>query len=175
MTSTSLKDLRFPVYRLPSEPSEENGVRFFETLSHLTGDTSITVVDDLKIKKPTLGLRRLALRKKNIKLFNFKTAVYTIGDMVRLNTESSTMWLDSEGKLFKLPKSTMYKIEFRKITNIYQKVGYVILVLEGEVQRFRSVYGPPSSHYGALILVNGHTRLFYGYALPEAKVRRRKV
>lgn len=174
MNTTFLMEIHFPAYKLPSNPTEDKGVRFFETYAIKTEQTTISIVDDLNIRKPTLGLRRLVLAKQNKKLFKFKTAVYSIGDLVRLNT-ADTMWIDSTGKVFKLPKTTKFNLEFRKIKQTFQKVGYVILDLEGEVQRFRSIYGPPSIKHGAVIMYNGNTRLFYGYALPEAKMTYKKV
>jgi hypothetical protein len=169
-----LTQIAFPAYRLPSKPSEENGVIFFETVAVKTGEPSIRIVDDLKIPKPTLGLRRLLLKKKNVKLYNFKTAVYTLGDLVRLSSPD-VVWLDSKGKSFTIPKKTTFQLEFRRITHIFQKVGYVILALEGETQRFRSIYGPPSKAHGVLVMVNGNIRLFYSYALPEVTKKRVRV
>lgn len=169
-----MKEISFPAYKLPNQPSEENGVIFFETITVKTGEPSVRIVDDLKIPKPTLGLRRLVLKKQNLRLYNFKTAVYTLGDLVRLNTPG-VVWLDSKGKSFTIPKKTTFQLEFKRITHIFQKVGYVILALENETQRFRSIYGPPSKAHGVLLMTNGNLRLFYGYALPEHNKKRVKV
>jgi hypothetical protein len=163
------------VYRLPSNPSEDLGVRFFETFTVATQQSSITVVDDLKIHKPTLGLRRLVLRKRNVKLFTFKVAVYTLGDMLRLTTDSRTHWIDSRGVIFRPAKKTTFNLEFREVDKVFQKTGYSVLVLKGEIQRYRSIYGPPSPAHGVLLLVSGNLRLFYGYSLPGNTSKRRKV
>ena len=162
------------MYKLPGPPSEEEGVRFYETYSNKTHKYSRTLIDDLKILQPTLGRRRLKLAIRGEKLFNFKIACFSLGEVVKLS-KGATMWLDSKGVLFELPRTSKFKLEAKKIKATYQKTGYVILDVEGEATRFRSLYGPPSLEHQALIMYSGNIRLFYGYCLPGAKFLYRKV
>lgn len=157
-------------------PSIEDGRVFFETKIRSKEEPSIRVVDDLNVRGKTLAARRLRLLKyKEYKLYEFNTACFFLSDMVKLSTRSEDHWIDSSGKIFRNLKLSTYKVEKRKILRAIQQVGHVLIEVEGEASRFKSLYGPTSSEQVALILVKGAERIFYGFSYPEIKVKRRKV
>lgn len=157
-------------------PSIEGGMIFFETQVKGKDDSSIRVVDDLNVKGKTLAARRLKLiGYKEYKLYEFKTACFFLSDLVKLSTRSEDHWIDSTGKVFRNLKLNSYKVEKRKITRVIQQIGYVLMEVEGEASRFKSLYGPVSSEQVALVLVKGSERIFYGFGYPESKISRRKV
>ena len=132
------------------------------------------IIDDKNIDKPTLGERRLELFKENIKLKPLGTAVFFIGDLIKLATKR-TWFIDNEGKLFQYKKTKSVPLIFRKITlQIDIPSGGAVLEVEGIPSRFKTLYTPRLEEKYAGILVDGFKYILYGVYdyLPEAKTRR---
>lgn len=171
-----MSQVSFPVYRLPSKPSESKGVLFYASEPRGGGELRITVVDDKNAQGKTLAARRLRLLAEGIKLYNFKLSVYFLADLLRLNA-AGCYWIDSNGKLFKYTKTTGYKVVNRRITKMYEHNGYWLFEVEGLPDRFKSMYGPPGPSFNrALLLQDKLTSIFYGFTDSEdTKIKRRKI
>lgn len=166
----------FPVYRLPSKPSEDGGVSFFLTENTENETFHYRIIDDLNKPGKTLADRRMRLLIDKVKLFEFKLAVFSLGDLIRLS-DRGCYWIDATGKIFHYLKSKNYKILNRKITSIKQHNTYWIFEVEGLPSRFTSIMGPPGASYDrALILEDKLNHVFYGFTDGEnTKIKRRMV
>ncbi len=161
-----MKEISFPVYRIPRKPNEDQGVVFLADETRATGDIKIKVIDDLNIQKKTLAERRLALLcKPHIKLYEFKLACFFIADLVKASTHRDYHWIDSNGKIFKYNKETNYKLGFKRITKVIRMPSYTLLELEGIPGRIKTLFPPATpSHVYAAVLTKGPEFIFYGYS-----------
>lgn len=168
--------MSFPVYRLPSKPSEDGGIIFYASEDEEKGTYRVRIVDDLNEKGKTLADRRLRLLASGKNLYQFKLAVFFIGDLIRLSN-AQVYWIDSKGKLFKYIKNASYKLVNRKLTMLKNFNGYWIFEVEGLPMRFISMYGPPGASYTrALLLEEGQNFIFYGFTdQEEVSAKHRKV
>ena len=171
-----MSQVSFPVYRLPSKPSEDGGIIFYASEDEDKDIYRVRIVDDLNEKGKTLAARRLRLLSAGKNLYQFKLSVFFIGDLIRLSN-SSVYWIDSNGKLFKYTKNKHYRLLNRKVTMIRNFNGYWIFEVEGLPMRFKSMYGPPGASYTrALVLEDKQNFIFYGFTdQEETTARHRKV
>lgn len=147
-------------------PDTVDGVTFYKA-EYSDKDTAeysanIRIVDDKNIDKPTLGLRRLAL-KGRLSLFPIGTAIYFLSDLIKL-AKSTTWFIDTAGQTFQHKKSTRAKLTTKKIKQVLpaEALGCVVEV-EGLSSRFKVMQGPsPYQQYAGLLeVVGGH--ILYGF------------
>lgn len=175
----NLKEICFPVFKLGSiKPQTEEGIVFY--LSRLIDDgtdvTSIKIVDDTSIEKPTLGLRRLELYKQGIPLKRIPYAIFFLGDFIKLAT-STTWFIDNNGRVFNYKKSRFVKLVFKKIKNIHNILsGGSIIEVEGIPSRFKTLYSPTSRVKYAGVLMDGiSSNILYGLYIDKPKDTKRKI
>ncbi len=172
--SIQLRDLVFPVFRLGNKkPLENEGVLYFlsEYADKDTGAIThnIRVVDDKTRPGTTLGLRRLAMKSSGVSLYPIRTAVYFLGDLIKL-ANSETWFIDSSGKLFQHKKFKRAKLQIKKITKVLPGTGIgCVLELEGIASRFKCMTHPEAhqKYAGVLFIDNGY--ILYGLYESEAK------
>lgn len=155
------------MYRLgEKKPTVEDGVVFYQA-EYADIDTAqtrrnIRIVDDKNIDKPTLGLRRLAIDKKQ-SVYPIGSAVYFLVDLIKL-AKATTWFIDSHGRVFQHKKIKRAKLKTHKITQILP-VGGIGCVLEVDslVFRFKSMRTPESwEQYAGILYVDGG-HMLYGY------------
>lgn len=167
----NIKQIVWPVYRLGEhKPHTESGVIFYskQYLDKHSEEikTSIRVVDDKNIDKPTLGLRRLQIRvNEQVTLFKLKGAIYFLADVIKL-AKRTTWFVDSNGLLFQHRKITRAKLVCRKIKQVLpaQGLGCVIEVV-GVSHRFKSIRRPNNGEAYAGLLQWGLSYILYGLYL----------
>lgn len=176
---TSLSEIAFPVFKLGlNKPESIDGVVCY--LYQYTSDDGdsidkLKIVDDLNIDKPTLALRRLQLKIKEVDLFKITKAIYFLGDLIKISTPH-TWFIDSKGKLFKYVKTTKVQLKFHKIQQIIPiKGGGVIVELENINTRFKALYTPESANRYAGILHNGMSLILYGFYSQAYSTTWRKI
>lgn len=163
-----LSEISYPVYKLGAyEPnvSEDGMVTYYHTIfedAEGVKSEETYVVDDKSAPGNTLGMRRLQLLNKGTKLFKLNTAIFFVGDLLKL-AGSKTWFIDSSGKHFKYTKSKWAKLEYRRITRVIpQQGGGAIIELEGIPNRFKVLYAPTESEIWAQVLKYGMQYIFYG-------------
>lgn len=177
----NLAEIVWPVFRLGEHrPLTENGIVFYskEYVDTETGTARIglRVVDDKTIDKPTLGLRRLELRKaKDKNMFVIKRAIYFLADLIKL-AKQTTWFIDNHGHLFQYKKITRAKLICRRITKVLpaRELGCIIQV-EGLDTRFKLLRHPNNGEQYAGILQWGLGYILYGLYLDPFKTTHRLI
>jgi len=124
------------------------------------------IVDDKTIDKPTLGLRRLAL-KGQVSLFPIGSAIYFLEDLIKL-AKSTTWFVDNTGQVFQHKKSTRAKLATKRIKQVLPAAHLgCVLEVEGLSQRFKSMRTPEShEQYAGLLEISGGFILYGFYDRP---------
>jgi hypothetical protein len=157
----------FPVFRLTNrQPLFDSGVAYYfnQYLDQDTAEISghIKIIDDKNIDKPTLSQRRLHLTQQSAPLYPLRTAIYFLGDFIKL-AKSGYWFVDSLGKIFTYKKSCRARLKFRPIKQVIPgRTTGSILEVEGYSERFKTLYIVPSTCRYAGILEYGGISIFYG-------------
>lgn len=177
MTPTELASIYYPVYKLPDRPNVEDGVIYYYSEIEKNGVhiSKLLIVDDASIDKETLAERRLSLLKDNVPLYKLRTAVFFLGDLIKLATPSN-YFIDSRGKLFNYKKTTTVKLKFYKISSIIPiATGGAIIAVEGIPNRFKVLHTPEADKKCAGILHTGMSTILYGLYSEIPEDTRRKI
>ena len=170
----SIKDIQFPVYKIGvSKPIEDNGLLYYEYKDEDSGIITRYILDDKSIEQDTLAKRRLYLLAKGVKLRKLDTAIFFLGDFIKL-ADSVTWFVDSVGKLFQHKKSIMSKLIFKKINRVIPiPSGGAIIEVEGISTRFKVLFAPTNEIYAGLLKI-GRMYILYGLSqeLPNSTWRR---
>ena len=165
MQTLTLDKISFPVYLLGRKP-DKVGTQQKYTKQYVENDITHLVdlvVDDTSIEAETLGARRAQLKQKGVRLFNIKTSVYFIGDLVKL-AKSGVWFIDTEGQIFEYKKSSIVPLIFRPITSIKKmQTGGAIIEVQGVPSRFKTLYTPQPEQKFAGVLVVGVSYVLYGF------------
>lgn len=177
---TGLAALVWPVFRLSErEPYIKNGLIFYAS-EYLDTDSTVLfnrwrIVDDKNIVKPTLGLRRLVLKEKEVKLYPIGSAIYFLQDLIKI-AKSTTWFIDSIGQVFQHKKLVRAKLQTRRILQVLPASGIgCVLEVEGLSERFKSLQVPKSHELWAGILHYNRCNLLYGYYSEPIKTTWRLV
>lgn len=165
----NLMEISFPVFKLGNkQPTREGSLIFYTTESYnKTTEVykeRVKIVDDTSIDQPTLSRRRLKLAADdNTTLFPIRTAVYFLGDLVKLGGVG-TWWIDSLGTVFEYKKTTRAKLKFYKLEKCFttQGMGAVVQVC-GLPQRFKTMFLPKMEERWCGVLECEGMHIFYGY------------
>lgn len=166
MTELGFGNISFPVFRVGGkEPQHDNGVSFFllgmDTLE-TTAEYRLLVIDDKSVAGADLAARRLALRQQGTQLYALSTAVFFIGDLIKL-AKSTTWFIDSTGQFFQYKKSRRVPLVFRRITRVTRiTTGGAIVEVEGFSQRFKTLFAPTAVNTHAGLLLVDKTVILYG-------------
>ena len=167
INTISLKEISYPVFRLGlNKPTTENGVTFYyqykeneEGLETI----SVKIIDDKNQPAQTLSLRRLCLQAEGAQLFRIHTAIYFLGDLVKIATPN-TWFIDNAGKVFNYQKTSRAKLKVYPIAQLIPvKGGGVVVEAKGIMTRFKSLFmpGPEIGYVG--ILQRGKSLILYGF------------
>jgi len=170
INATSLSEIVFPVFKIGiHKPIVEGGLVFYyqefdiETSEDTVTGSRYKVVDDRNVEGETLARRRLKLTVDEVPLAKISNAMYFLGDLIKL-ADPKLWFIDSSGKVFNYKRSIRAKLKFHKISQLIPiPTGGVIIQVEGEVQRFKSLYSPLSDKTHAGVLHYGQSRVFYGF------------
>ena len=163
-----LASLVWPVFRLgEKEPYTKNGLTFYASEYIDQDDPKLLVryrvVDDRKIDKSTLGLRRLVLKQQEVKLYPIGSAIYFLQDVIKL-AKSTTWFIDSVGQVFQHKKLVRAKLVTHRIRQVLPAAGIgCVLEVEGLSERFKSLQIPKVYELYAGILEYNSCNLLYGY------------
>lgn len=173
-----MTEISYPVLYLGKrKPVIENGAILFISVTSEDGidTTTIQVVDDKRIPGSTLGKRRAWMLSRGINLFPIKTAIFFLGDLIKL-AEKGTWFIDDNGKLFTYTKTKHVKLVFRKITKLIPiNTGGCIVEVEGIKNRFKSLFMPNIEDKYAGVLKDGFSYILYGFFNKEYSSTRRMI
>ena len=164
MNVIDIQSLVYPVYKLPSLPSIENGVMFYysEQEKDDTTYSRLQIIDDKSIVGDTLAKRRLKLLADNITLYKIKNAIFFLADLIKL-ANPSTYFIDSTGRLFNYKKDKTVKLKFYKVARVIPiSTGGAIIEVQGMPSRFKVMNAPDKSIKCAGILHLGMANILYG-------------
>ena len=161
-----LDKIVYPVFLLGEEqPLFVDGVCFYSRtyIDQDANQTSvIKIVDDKNLPAPTLAKRRLSLLASGVKLKRIGTAVFFLGDLIKLAT-AKRWFVDSSGLVFKYTKSTTVKLMFKPIELIHSiPSGGAIIKVKGIPSRFKCLYEPEAHEIYAGVLKIGLSYILYG-------------
>lgn len=170
-----LHEIQFPVYLLgENKPVEENSLVYYERIDE-NKNSIYLIIDDKYIESKNLGIRRLKLRARGIKLFPLKIAVFFIGDFIKL-AKGTTWFIDSSGKVFKYRKTKIVPLIFKKISKVIpMKHGGGIIEVEGLHTRYKTLFLPRIECRYAGLLKIGISYILYGLYEDKLKDTRRKI
>ena len=159
ITHRQLKNVVFPVFRLPVE-----GIEFRDGLLLHQG----RVIDDKNQKGETLGIRRA---QSPHTLFRLRKAY---SDIVGVLKSKHLYFIDSAGNAFHYKKTEATFIKYHKIKKVEPKETHSLLWLVGIDTPFQLSRPPPEGLYWAGILYyRGFPWKLYEYSI-EKKITRRK-
>lgn len=180
-----LDQIHFPVFRLKNTPPivTADGVVYYHSTvikrnldnNEETESTSIQLVDDTRINKPSVGLRRLIMKLRGATLLKITRSFNQIKDLV--NSPSGYWYMDYTGKIFQYVKSRTEKLFCAKITKVIRPENATgcIIEVEGLVNRFKCEYSIKDGEEYAGILTFYGGYLLYGLYREPFKTTRRKV
>ena len=171
----NLKEIHFPVsYIGKTQPTVMDGRVFIPKKSG--EDITLFIIDDLRIPKETLGMRRLALSKdSSITLYNINKVIFFIGDLLK-QSDPHSWFIDNNGKVFRYTKTRGVPLIYKKILEVIPAVGCYYISVEGLNSRYISLFAPTSyQKYAAVLKLSVHSYLLYGFSEEYRKPTRRKV
>ena len=162
-----MTEVSFPVFRLTNKkPEREDNVLYYRN-SYINQDTNVIstnvkIVDSKDEPGETLAHRRLQLQQQKVPLYPLRTAVYFLGDFIKL-AKSNYWFIDSNGKIFTYKKTTSVKLRFRKIKKIIPSASTgSILEIEGIAERFKTLFRVSEFYRYAGILEYRGISILYG-------------
>lgn len=170
-----LTDIVFPVYLLGNtRPVEEESLVYYEKVLE-NGKPLYLVVDDRSIESKNLGIRRLKLKERGLKLHALKLAVFFISDFIKL-AKGTTWFIDSIGKVFNYRKTKLVPLIFKKVTKVIpMKHGGSIVEVEGSPVRYKTLFLPRIECRYAGLLKLGNSYILYGLYENKLKDTKRKI
>jgi hypothetical protein len=159
-----LTALVWPVFRIGVNPPNTSDGLLYIANESIDQESNMRinayVIDDKNIDRPTLGLRRLTIDKKD--LYPLHTAIYTLQDLVKLSSPK-TWFIDNSGQVFQYKKSTRAKLQTYKINQVLPVSGIgCVLEIQGFSERFKSLTVPSNTEKYAGILTYNGKNILYG-------------
>lgn len=169
-----LSEIVFPVYKLAKQkPNEEEGVLFYlkSAVYNEIRCQVAQVIDDKNIPEDTLSRRRLRIEKP----FKLKCAIFFVGDLLK-EAVKHQWFIDSQGAIFTLNKTTRVPLVYKKITNIIRDVGVAIIEVEDLPGRHMCLFPPMEGQtYAAFLRPTSRSYILYGFADKQYKDTFRKI
>lgn len=153
--------INFPAYKLPSEPTEKDGLVFSEG----------RLIDDKNVKGETLGYRRLHSPHKMSSLSSYREDIV---DLIKDSTSTEEWYLDSLGIAFRYRKTTTAQLLCQKIKKIMYKDTYSI-ILVNTVNFPIIVNSPPTGSFAQILYFAGHPWKLYNTSYESLKPTHKKV
>lgn len=139
--------INFPVYKIPSEPEEKDGLVFTEG----------RLIDDINIKNINLGYRRLRSPHKMSALTAYRESIV---DLIKDSKSTEEWYIDSHGKPIKYRKTTTARLICHKIKKVMYKNTYS-MILVNNVNFPIIVNKPPTGSYAQMLYFAGHPWKLY--------------
>lgn len=163
-----MQELNFPVFKLAAKtaPEERDGILYYVS-ENFNRDTAkyhqtARVLDDKTLPGPTLAHRRLQAQKLGATLYPIKTALYFLGDFIKL-AKSNTWFVDSTGRVFQYKKTTRAKLQFYRVQKLFPLPGMgAVVEVQGISQRFKVLWMPTVPVQWAGVIKFGKTLILYG-------------
>ena len=156
-----MKEISFPVFKI----GESATIRVKDTIKYtyneylladgITLRKVVALLDDTSIDRPTLGLRRLVLKAQGVPLVRLSRAIYFISDIV---AKPSSLYIDSNGKLFRYKRTKRVSLVFKKIAKMIPNQSGLgsIVEVENIPSRFKTlVHASKAYKYAGLLEVLG--------------------
>lgn len=176
----NLQEISWPVFRLGERQPLIDGDIIYYINESVNTDTNIIktrvrFVDDKSIDKPSVGARRLVMKKQGAPMFTITKAVYFIGDLIKLS-KTTTWFIDNAGHTFQYKKAMRAKLTCHKVRQVLPAKGMgAVVELEGVPSRFKILYAPSASQGYAGILHLGLGNIIYGFYEEPFKATTRAV
>lgn len=169
-----LTEISWPVYKLGERrPSKDGDVLFYAR--HYKDKVEVDIIDDVSIPGNTLGKRRLWLSNDNIQLFKIRTALFFLGDFLRV-CKPGIWFIDSMGTIFTYTKTKTVPLITRKITKVIRSTGSTLLEVEGLEHRMRCLFPPlDTQKYASVLKLSAHSYILYGFSDKNNGPTTRKV
>jgi hypothetical protein len=161
ITHKQLKNLVFPVYRLPKDDLEyRDGLLLHQN----------RVIDDKNQPGKTLGIRRA---QSPHKLFRLRKAYSDVVGMLKSN---HLYFIDSKGNAFHYRKTESTFIKYHKIKRVEYKNTQSLLWLTGIETPFQIPRPPPENLFWVGVLYyRGYPWKLYEYSIDKKITRRKKI
>ena len=157
----NLSSIEYPIYRLSGEPIVIDKVVFVNGLP----------IDDLRVKKSTLGERRLHTK---IKMSKFNQMCWSFSDLIMSLKGQENWFIDRIGNTFKYVKTTSTRMITHKISKVHLMETYCLVVLEDIDSPFLQPR-PPRAKYARVIYYKGHPLEIVGFSNEFIKPGSKKV
>lgn len=157
----NLKNIAFPVYKLDGEPFVVDKVVFVNGLP----------IDDLNIKKPTLGERRL---HSPIDLRKITKVCEDVPDIIRSLKGQENWFIDKFGQTFKYVRTAKHKLVSHKVNKIDLRETYCIVTLQGVDYPFLEPR-PPLAAFARVLYYNDAPWIILEYESEKSKPGLKKV
>jgi hypothetical protein len=168
------------VYKLGKQaPVKQNGVVYYEKQYYSAETNEITssqlIVDDLRIDKPSLSMRRLQLLRDNAQLYNINYIIYFLADLIKL-AKPNQYFIDNNGKFFVYRKTARAKLRFYEIKTVLPITGFgSIIEVHGFAERFKTLYKANPGQKWAGILEYKGINILYGLYYTKHKETWRSI
>lgn len=145
-----MSQISYPVYRLlKTRPVITEGVScyLYENLveneeGDIVSNNKVRFIDDNTLSGKTLAMRRLQLKQIGVKLMTLNRAFFFISDLLKA-ADAGRWFIDSNGKIFTIAKTTRAKLKFVKVTKLIPiPTGGAIVECEGGVARYKCLFAP---------------------------------
>lgn len=157
----NLKEIKFPIFPLPSDNIEEMDGLVFE---------GGFVVDDRNQEGDTLGKRRLQSPHTMLPLRR------CYNEVAGLMRSKHKIFIDSAGRLFEYQKTKMMDVKSHKILKVLPKETYTVVKLSN-VNNPIIVGRPPSPglEWASVLYLNRFPWLIYEFTEEREKTKKRKI
>ena len=145
----NLKNIQFPIYKIYGEPIVIDKVVFVNGLP----------IDDLRIRKPTLGERRL---HSAIDLKPIKHVCENVTDLIKALKGQENWFIDKFGLSFKYVKTNKLALRSHKVNKIDLRETYCVVYLQGIDTPFMEPRPPPTA-YARVLYYREAPWLIYEY------------
>lgn len=134
--------IEYPIYRLKGEPIVVDRIMFVAGLP----------IDDLRVKKATLGARRL---HSSIEMSNPGAICWSFADLIRSLKGQENWFIDRAGDTFKYVKTQSVMLKTHKIKGIQLMETHSLIVLDGIDTPFLQPR-PSQAKYARVIYYKGY-------------------
>lgn len=153
--------INFPVYKIPTEPVEKDGLVFSEG----------RLIDDTNMSGTTLGHRRLHSPHKMSSLSSHRQGIV---DLIKDSTSTEEWYIDSFGKPLRYRKTTITKLICHKIKKVMYRDTYSIVLVNG-VNFPILLPNPPKGTYAQMLYFAGHPWKLYDTSYEDLPITHKKV
>lgn len=169
----SISNITLPLFPIADEVILEPLGRGTVVYTHNDGGTILPLyIDDKEAQGSTLGERRLSILVSGRKLFPLSRAIYSLRDLIK---RGSSLYIDTNGEIFRYRKSEFYEVHYHKIKDFRSYTADTILLVENlhcPILADRPPQGG-EDHVGLIYIDRGY--LLYDFSEGFRESYRRKI